>query len=54
VDAAVGGDTVYVLNGSYPENVVITVSLTLAGESTESTDIDGRGFGTVLTSLPRE
>ena len=48
VDAAEGGDTISVFNGTYFENVVITVSLALVGESTETTQIDGKGFGTVL------
>jgi parallel beta-helix repeat protein len=48
VDAAVGNDTVFVFEGTYFENVVITVSLTLTGERTEGTLIDGKGFGTVL------
>lgn len=48
VDAATDGDTVYVFNGTYVENVVIPVPLTLAGESTASTIIDGNHFGTVV------
>lgn len=48
VDNAAGGDTVYVFNGSYIENVVIPISLTLLGESTESAIIDGGDFGTVV------
>jgi parallel beta-helix repeat protein len=48
VDAAAGGDIVYVFNGTYVENVVIPVSLNLTGESTRGTIIDGNDFGTVV------
>lgn len=48
VDHAECGDTVYVFNGKYIENVVITVSLILVGESTEGTIIDGDNFGNVI------
>jgi parallel beta-helix repeat protein len=48
VDAATAGDTVYVFDGTYYENVVVTVSLNLTGENSERTIIDGKSFGTVL------
>jgi parallel beta-helix repeat protein len=48
IDNAAGGDTVFVFNGSYFECVVIPVSLTLVGESTRNTIIDGIYFGTVV------
>jgi parallel beta-helix repeat protein len=51
VDHAAGGDTVYVFNGSYHENVVIPVSLALVGEITHNTIIDGHDSGTVVNIL---
>jgi len=42
VDAADGGDTIYVYNGIYHEMVVIDKSLNLLGEDKTSTIIDGQ------------
>jgi len=41
VYAAEAGDTILVLNGTYPENLVINKSLSLVGESPSATIIDG-------------
>ncbi|MBP9580682.1 MAG: hypothetical protein IT276_10655 [Ignavibacteriaceae bacterium] len=39
------GDTVYVANGVYKENLVINTQIFLSGLSMDSTVIDGRGMG---------
>ncbi|UCH31693.1 MAG: right-handed parallel beta-helix repeat-containing protein [Candidatus Bathyarchaeota archaeon] len=49
IDAASSGDTVFVRNGTYIENVFINKSLSLVGESKEATIIDGNGTGNVVT-----
>ena len=41
IDAAANGDTIYVYNGFYNENVEITKDITLTGQNKESTIIDG-------------
>lgn len=41
VDAASSGDTVYVFNGIYVENVVVDKTLNLTGENNESTKVYG-------------
>ena len=43
INAANEGDTVYVKAGVYFENIVIRKSLTLAGENSDTTAIDGNG-----------
>ena len=48
IDAANPGDTVYVYNGTYFENVVIDKSIILIGENKESTIIDGRSVGNTI------
>ena len=48
IDHAMGGDTVYVFNGTYVENIVVSKSLQLVGENTENTVITGDDFGTVV------
>ncbi|KYK24452.1 hypothetical protein AYK24_06090 [Thermoplasmatales archaeon SG8-52-4] len=48
IDLAKPGDTIYVYNGTYFENIVIDKSITLIGENKESTIIDGRETGNVL------
>ncbi|MBP1662566.1 MAG: hypothetical protein H6P94_815, partial [Thermoplasmatales archaeon] len=48
IDHAVGADTVWVFNGQYVENIVISVSLELVAEAPGSTEITGDDFGTVI------
>jgi parallel beta-helix repeat protein len=48
IDHAIGGDTVYVFNGTYTENVVICKTLDLVGEDRDNTVITGDDFGTVV------
>ncbi|GAG88344.1 unnamed protein product, partial [marine sediment metagenome] len=43
-DAIAGFDSVYVLNGTYYENVLVTKQLNLTGESRENVIIDGSGY----------
>ena len=42
IDSASSGDTIYVWNGTYYENVIIDKKLTLIGNGTNSTTIDGK------------
>jgi parallel beta-helix repeat protein len=48
IDHAMGGDIVYVFNGMYTENIVVSKSIELIGEDKENTVITGDGFGTVV------
>jgi len=48
IDHAMGGDIVYVFNGTYVENIAVSKSLELVGEDTENTVITGDDFGTVV------
>ncbi|MBE3123107.1 MAG: right-handed parallel beta-helix repeat-containing protein [Thermoplasmata archaeon] len=48
------GDIIFVFNGTYTENVVITKNLTIIGESKDSTFIDGGGNGHVLYAYGTE
>jgi len=48
IDHAVDGDTVYVYQGSYRENVVVSKSIDLFGEDRELTSLSAYGFGTVI------
>ncbi|MCK5560510.1 MAG: right-handed parallel beta-helix repeat-containing protein, partial [Thermoplasmata archaeon] len=43
------GDIIYVWNGTYNENILIDKSLSLIGNSTENTTIDGGGSGDVVS-----
>lgn len=51
IDNASDGDTVFVYNGHYFENITINVSINLIGEDKNSTIIDGYESGTVVTIL---
>jgi len=42
------GDTVFVRNGTYYENVVVNKSISLVGENKSTTIMDGMGTGTVI------
>jgi parallel beta-helix repeat protein len=48
VDNASARDTIYVEAGTYYENVVIEKTITLIGEGSENTIIDGGGIGDVI------
>ena len=48
IDAALPGDTVFVFNGTYNENLVVDRTLTLVGESRDSTWINGGGSGDTI------
>jgi len=48
IDNATDGDTVYVYNGSYYENVVVDKTINLKGEKRDSTIIDGNGISDVV------
>ena len=48
INAANNGDTVFVRNGIYYENVVLNKTLSLIGEGRESTVIDANQTGTVV------
>jgi nitrous oxidase accessory protein NosD len=54
INLCVNGDTIYVANGVYKENLVINTALSLIGSSMDSTVIDGRGMGdyTILNFNP--
>ena len=44
INICVDGDTVYVANGVYKENLVINTAISLIGSSMDSTVIDGTGL----------
>lgn len=48
IDNANAGDTIYVWNGTYHENVIVNKTLTLIGNGTTKTTIDGGGVGDVM------
>jgi nitrous oxidase accessory protein NosD len=48
INAAQPGDTVYVYNGTYNENVIVNKTINLTGENRENTIIDGGGSGDVV------
>ena len=48
INAAISGDTIYVKAGIYKESIVINKSISLIGESRETTIIDGNGSGWVV------
>ncbi len=45
------GDTVYVANGVYKENLVVNQAIALIGSSMDSTVIDGRGLGDITITV---
>jgi len=47
IDNASDGDTIYVFNGTYYENIVIDKSIILLGENKDTTIVDGNGKGDV-------
>lgn len=49
IDAANPGDTVYVYNGTYDENIIIDKPLKLIGENRNTTSIDGNIQGDTVT-----
>jgi len=48
INAASDGDTIFVCNGTYYENVFVSKAITLIGESKEGTIIDGGGVRTTV------
>ncbi len=52
IDSAVHGDTVYVFNGTYVENIVVNKRITLQGEGRSNTVIDGNGSDVVDIKSP--
>jgi len=49
INTASLGDTVYVYNGTYSENLVLNKTVTLVGENRSTTILDGQGVGTVVS-----
>jgi parallel beta-helix repeat protein len=49
INAASPGDTIYVKEGMYYENVVINKTISVIGENRDTTIIDGRGIGSVIS-----
>ena len=45
INAANDGDTVFVRNGTYYENVVVNKPVSLVGEDKQTTNIDGNNTG---------
>ena len=43
------GDVIYVYNGTFFENIIVNKSVTLIGQSIDSTILDGNGSGSVIT-----
>ena len=48
INQANEGDTIFVRNGTYYENVVVNKTVSLVGESVSNTVIDGNGIGDVV------
>jgi nitrous oxidase accessory protein len=51
IDDASNGDTIYVYNGTYYENITLTKPLSLIGEQQQTTIIDGCQHGDVITII---
>ena len=52
IGAATNGDTIYVYNGTYTENLVVDKRITLQGEDRCNTVIDGNGGNVVYINSP--
>jgi parallel beta-helix repeat protein len=48
IDSANSGDTIHIHSGTYYENIIVNKSISLIGEDSSSTVIDGRGRGNVV------
>jgi len=48
INDANDGDTVFVFNGTYYENILVNKSMNLIGENKETTIVDGNGTGNVV------
>ncbi len=48
IDNATSGDTVFVYNGTYFENVIVNKTLNLLGENRDTTIVNGGGSGTAI------
>src|SRR5690606_1359436 len=51
INICVDGDTIYVANGVYKENLVINTAISLIGSSMDSTVIDGTGIGDLTITI---
>jgi len=49
VDNAYNGDTIFVFNGTYYENIFVDISISLVGENKDNTFIDSAQNGVVVT-----
>jgi parallel beta-helix repeat protein len=49
IDDATDGDIVYIYSGTYYENIVVNKSISISGEDSETTIIDGSGIGDVIS-----
>ena len=54
INICVDGDTIYVANGIYKENLVINTALSLIGSSMDSTVIDGTEMGTSTVRMNQD
>jgi parallel beta-helix repeat protein len=48
INAAIDGDTIFVYNGTYYENLIVNKTINLTGENKNTTIIDGSGSGDVV------
>jgi nitrous oxidase accessory protein len=51
LEHAVDGDTVFVYNGTYCENIDVDKSVSLVGEDRDSTIVEGNGTGSVISIM---
>ncbi|MCK4267103.1 MAG: nitrous oxide reductase family maturation protein NosD, partial [Thermoplasmata archaeon] len=51
IDISIAGDTIYVYNGTYQEDLVINKGIALIGEDTANTIIDGTGAESTIEVL---